>query len=416
MTDCPVAILGMGGSGRAVAALLDARGHPWEGFDERRESGYPDTFSVSRGWEKVIVSPGLPAGHRWVTAARAAGLEVIGEWGWAAEQWPGEMWAVTGTNGKTTLTLLLEALVRKQGRAVRVAGNIGLPLSRSLLEQPPRTDELLICEVSSFQAANPGGASPEITFWTNFAEDHLDWHGTREAYLAAKVNLLKATERKRGGRSYLGASVERSLGENNTFRTAEVCPDPDGALVEETPFARWPQRENAALAYAWWRSAGGVDEAFRDVLRSFRLPPHRLSICLERAGVTFWDDSKATNFAATEAALAGFPEPVRWLGGGKDKGDIPGRLVEMILNNVKAAYLFGETGPLLRKLFAAKGVPCQYFDGLEAAVKGVVNDAEAGEHVVLSPGFSSLDQFSGYAARGKAFREALNAFLPTLFT
>lgn len=412
--DKPVAVLGMGLSGQSVGRLLTQQGRCWRGHDENPGRGYGEDFRPEE-YSLAVVSPGIAEHHPWLERGRKAGLPMIGEFGWAATQWPGELWVVTGTNGKTTLTLLLAELARRDGRKVRVVGNIGVAFSGSLADEQAAGGELAIAEVSSFQALMPGDRSPDVCFWTNFAEDHLDWHGTLEAYFRSKYTLAGKTAAG-GGLILLGPEVHQWMERMNCpvvgNRVSGISPE----LVAGSPFARMPQRENASLAYQWWHLNGGDDEIFRQVVQEFTLPPHRLACCGVVDGISFWEDSKATNFAATEAALEGFPEPVHWLGGGKSKGGEMSAFVDRIHGRVRRAYLFGETAPILRKLFAARGVPCQSFPTLESAVAAACQNAGKGEQIVLSPGFSSLDQFSNFAARGQAFREAVKQFTsPQIF-
>ncbi|MCH8539958.1 MAG: UDP-N-acetylmuramoyl-L-alanine--D-glutamate ligase [Opitutales bacterium] len=411
----PVAVLGAGRSGQAASLLLRQKGLEAILYDEDCGAGRAE-FSVERhGF--FVSSPGFRPDHPWIRRIEQAGKPLLGEISLAAQCWPGHLLAVTGTNGKSTLTEFLTALLQAGGKQATAVGNIGLPFAEVAARENVSADHWAVCEVSSFQAASLQGFCPEAFFWTNFAADHLAWHGSEEAYFAAKWRLVQ-NALVGGGRGFAGPSVLAALEKMNgrdrfpgalKMVSAEFATAPVASL-----FARSPQNENYSLAAAWWVETGGEEELLRKTAESFLPLPHRLEFLGESGGIGFWDDSKATNFSAVEAALAGFAAPVLWIGGGQDKGDCPEDLARSIYKNVKVAALLGETSARLAKSFAEEGVFVQECTSMEAAVRFCLSHANAGDHLVLSPGFASKDQYEGFAARGEAFRRTLASHFPSL--
>jgi len=400
----PVAVFGAGVSGQGVLALLAALGARGILYDEK-STGAHQTFAPvdASGHGLVVFSPGFAPEHPWLAVARAAGCTCVGELDFASLFWRGELVAITGTNGKTTLTEFLAHALNAAGRRAHVTGNVGYPFSRFVVEQAGRAD-IAICEVSSFQAETLQYLRPTATLWTNFAEDHLERHPGMAAYFAAKWRLV---ERTPPGAVLLGSSVQ-----NYALSTGHTLPPSAGLASEGQPadarlggtvFAGYPQYENFLLAAAWWHRAGLPAAALFEAAQTFQLGDHRLGRVGEKNGVTFWNDSKATNFHAVEAALATFAGPVLWIGGGKAKGGDLGAFVQRIARRIKHAFLIGETSPVLATHCRAAGVPLSLCAGLAEAVRDAFVLARPGDHVLLSPGFASFDQFRGYDDRGRQF-------------
>lgn len=409
----PVAVLGAGVSGQGVLALLAAAGARGELYDEKAE-GARRTFVAAEAAAHglVVFSPGFAPEHAWLAAARAAGCVCLGELDFASLFWRGDLVAVTGTNGKTTLTEFLTHALNAAGRRAHATGNIGHPLSRLVVEQgggmagPGAAVQpaVAVCEVSSFQAETLQHLRPTATLWTNFAEDHLERHPGLAAYFAAKWRLL---ERTAPGAVFVGSSVQ-----SYAAASGRILPAPAGLATEGRPadarlagsvFAGYPQRENFLLAAAWWRQAGLPADVLYAAARSFRLGEHRLTRVGEKRGVTFWNDSKATNFHAVEAALATFDTPVLWIGGGKAKGGDLAGFVRRIAQKIRHAFLIGETAPALAGHCRDARVSASACASLEEAVRAAFGRAGAGDQVLLSPGFASFDMFRGYDDRGRQF-------------
>ncbi|HND61922.1 MAG TPA: UDP-N-acetylmuramoyl-L-alanine--D-glutamate ligase [Opitutaceae bacterium] len=422
----PVAILGGGVSGEGVQALVAALGGTAKVYDQK---GLEFTAKAAAGHGLVVYSPGFPPEHPWLARARAAGAEVLAELDFAALCWGGKVIAVTGTNGKTTLTEFLTHALRTAGRTAVATGNIGHPFTRLVAEvgsgllpapgsalqrltaQHPNRhvtgaarDCYAVCEVSSFQAEGLRHFHADATLWTNFAEDHLERHPGLEAYFSAKWNLITRTA---PGAVFAGTTVQRFAARFDRPLPASAAvaseAQPADPRLAGTVFAEYPQRENFLLAAAWWRHAGFDEKTLLAAARTFALGRHRLSRVMEQEGVTYWNDSKATNFHAVEAALASFPHPVVLIAGGKGKGGDLAGFVHRIAPRVKHALLIGEQGAELAFQCSTFRVAHTACASLEEAVRRAAELAEPGEHVLLSPGFASFDQFRNYEDRGDQF-------------
>jgi len=406
--SAPVAVLGGGVSGRGALALLTTLGVEAIVYDAADRAL---TAAAAATHRLGVFSPGFPPDHPWLATLRDAGCATWSELDFAAAFWRGRVVAVTGTNGKTTLCEFLVHALGRVGRLARATGNIGFPFSQLVAETDGADPAFTaVCEVSSFQAEALACLRPEATLWTNFAEDHLERHGSLAAYFAAKAVLVARTP---PGRSFLGAGlrpfVERWGG--TALAEARFAPPAREAdpRLAGTVFAGPPQQENFGLAESWWREEGLAEGDLVAAARSFRLGRHRLARVGERGGVTYWNDSKATNFHAVEAALAAFSAPVVLIAGGKSKGgDLPA-FVRRIAPRVDRAILIGETAPALAAACASAGLPHEVCSSLEAAVEAAARQTGPGGNVLLSPGFASFDQFRNYADRGDRFERAVAA-------
>jgi UDP-N-acetylmuramoylalanine--D-glutamate ligase len=408
----PVAIFGGGVSGQAVRELLTQLGVRGEIFDEKPSLGaardFPATAPSAR--PLVVFSPGFTPEHAWLQTARGAGCTCLGELDFASLFWRGRVIAVTGTNGKTTLAEFLTHALIATGEDAYAVGNVGFPFSRLItFKREPDEDAIAVCEVSSFQAETLQHFHADAALWTNFAEDHLERHPSLAAYFTAKWNLLARTA---ADAVFAGTSVQRFARE---FRrplppaagvaSEGASPDPE---LEGTIFARYPQRENFLLAQAWWRHEGRPAAGLYAAARTFQLGRHRLARIAELHGVSFWNDSKATNFHAVEAALAAIPGPVHLIAGGQSKGGDLDAFVRRIARRIRHLWLIGETRTRLATLCTAHQVPHTVCGSLEEAVRGAHAAARPGDHVVLSPAFASFDMFRSYADRGDQFEKLVS--------
>jgi UDP-N-acetylmuramoylalanine--D-glutamate ligase len=309
--------------------------------------------------------------------------------------WRGRILAITGTNGKTTLTEFMAHALNGAGRRALAAGNIGTSFAKVVADEDGGEQETtVVCEVSSFQAEQLGHFYADGLIWTNFAEDHLERHANMASYFSAKWVLMVRTL---PGRMFVGSSVEREgtlLGRpfppGSCVATEGLPADPG---LSGTPFSTYPQRENFTLAAAWWRSEGLDPALLYGAARSFKLARHRLGSVATVDGVTYWNDSKATNFHAVEAALASFKAPVVLIAGGRSKGGDLSGFAGRIARKVSHAMLIGETGPALAAALESLGVPHSECPSLDEAVRRAASVAGPGDNVLLSPGFSSFDMF-----------------------
>ncbi len=400
----PVAILGGGASGEGVRVLLAALGAEGKVYDP---AGGEFTAFAARAHALAIFSPAFPPEHPWLERARTAGLERLGELDFASLFWRGRVIAVTGTNGKTTLTEFLTHALRSIGRTADATGNAGHPFSRHVAEtRGGAADAFALCEVSSFQAETLRHFRADATLWTNFAEDHLERHAGLEGYFGAKWNLVTRTA---PGAFFAGTSVQRFAQKFDRPLTAAAAvateAQPAEPRLARTVFADYPQRENFLIAAAWWRAAGLDEAALVAAARTFRLGRHRLTRVIETDGVVYWNDSKATNFHAVEAALASFAAPVVLIAGGRAKGGDLAGFVHRIAPRVKHVVLIGETSAELAFHCSTFRVAHTSCATLDEAVRRAAELAEPGEHVLLSPGFASFDLFRNYEDRGEQFEK-----------
>jgi UDP-N-acetylmuramoylalanine--D-glutamate ligase len=405
----PVALFGDGVSGRAAAALLRRQGISYRVYDERSTVAGVGCFDerAARAHDLVVFSPGFPPDHPWLDLARLHGALCLGETDFGSLYWRGAIIAITGTNGKTTLTDFLTRCLIKEGVSAVAAGNIGVPLSTAAGEFPGR-DSMAVCEVSSFQAESMEHFKAHALLWTNFAEDHLDRYADIKAYFMAKYRLVERLVRPR---LIVGVSVvayAKRLGCPLPAYTQVVDVDREShRLPDETVFATLPQAENYLVALRYWEQEGFDPATLETVARGYRPPAHRLAVVDKINGVTYWNDSKATNFSAALSALNGFSGKVIWIAGGKSKGGDIDAFVEAAVPKLRHAFLIGQTAPLIAEKLAALGVPCRTCETLESAVEHAAVLAKSGESVVFSPGFASFDMFNHFGDRGIRFQEAV---------
>ena len=407
-----VAIFGAGLSGLAAQRLAVSLGLDVCLFDEG-EAGDVSEFSANElgGFDAFIFSPGFAMTHPWRVLAESSGRPCYSELGFAALHWKGRLLGVTGTNGKTTITSLLCNALEAAGQVAMEAGNIGTPLSDVVLSDANEAEATAVCEISSFQAELPLGLQLDGLIWSNFAEDHLDRYDSMAEYFAAKAQLLHCL--RPDAPSVLGADVVAFDPRVADIRKSIVvdgnCPEvtsvKTAVLEVESPFRYYPQRSNYALALAFWSALKLPFEHLLMSANDFQLAAHRLSLVATFGDVFFWNDSKATNFHAVLAALNALDRPIFWIGGGSGKGGDLDVFAQQVAPKIEAAFVYGEIaevlGASLGALHARVEVRSDFVAAVEAATRAAL--AHAPSAVLLSPGFASFDQFSGYAARGKSF-------------
>jgi UDP-N-acetylmuramoylalanine--D-glutamate ligase len=414
----PVAIFGGGVSGRAVATLIAKLGGEGVIFDQKAAEGVRSEFrgAAANAHHLVVYSPGFPATHPWIAEARAAGAVCLAELDFASLFWRGSLIAITGTNGKTTLTEFLTHALRSVDRDAYATGNIGFSFSQLVVDRDGGApDSIAVCEVSSFQAETLRHFRADAALWTNFAEDHLERHGTLEEYFQSKWRLF---ERTVGGHVFAGTSVQHYAEKFGQTLPAEAHVATEGqpgdVLLRGTVFAHYPQRENFIIAAVWWRSYGLRETALYAAAQSFSLGAHRLARVAQRDGITWWNDSKATNFHAVEAAVAGFASPVILIAGGKSKGGDVGAFVRRISPYVKHVFLIGDTRHVLAMFASTDGLSHTVCGSLNEAVRLAAGIAVSGDNILLSPGFASFDQFQSYEDRGRQFVALVNSLGATV--
>jgi UDP-N-acetylmuramoylalanine--D-glutamate ligase len=442
----PYLIVGLARSGAAAARVLRERGERVIGVD----AGAPpeaqaltaqdvelhlgeDGVAQLEHVRAVVKSPGVPAQAPAIAAARARGVPVLGELELAWRLLPNELIAVTGTNGKTTTVEWIGHIHREAGLAVAVAGNVGAALSGLV----GRLDEhaTIVCETSSFQLEDTLAFAPQAAVLLNMTPDHLDRHGTMEAYREAKLRIF--AHQREGDvavvpagppeiplapgvrRVRFGDDEDAGKGEGEGADAGEgaveeaECAFRDGCLwwkgepllaTEELSLRGEHNARNAMAAAAVCLARGVDPDAVRAGLRSFQGVPHRLAEMARRDGVLYVNDSKATNVASTLVALRAFPEGgVHLILGGQGKGQDFAPLRGPVAASCRAVYLIGEDATPIAQALRGIDVPMRDCGHLEPAVAAASAAAAAGEVVLLSPACASFDQFPDYEARGELF-------------
>ena len=397
-------MIGLARSGQAAVDALNAQGADVVAYDRSTAVAAgglaadvrlgPWDDSALDGVELVVKSPGVPAEAEPIAAARHRGITVISEVELGARLLPNPLLGVTGTNGKTTTTALLGAMFVAAGIAVEVAGNIGRPLTA--LAGVATADAWVVCELSSFQLEDVESLRPRIAVLLNLEPDHIDRHGSYEAYQDAKLRIFENQEPTDVAVVPRGFTQIPGLGRRIEFAGNDPLPaDP------RIPGAH--NRENAAAATVAARAAGLPDEAIAEALRTFPGVEHRIQELATVTGVRYVNDSKATNVAAALRALASFHEArLHVILGGLGKNESYAPLAEAF-GPADRAYLIGAAAGEIAAALSAHGVSFVVTGDLETAVGAAEAAAAPGDVVLLSPACASFDQFTSYEERGEEF-------------
>jgi UDP-N-acetylmuramoylalanine--D-glutamate ligase len=443
-TDRCVVVAGASVAGVASAVALAAAGARVRVVAERindpagRLSGAgietdSDTKSLPAGTDLLVTSPGLPPTHPLFAAAATAGVEVIGEAeaAWRLRPAQAAPWlALTGTNGKTTTVGMLESMLTAAGNRAVATGNVGFPLADAVTADPPY--DVLAVELSSAQLHFTSSLRPVAAAILNLAPDHLDWHGSMQAYAADKarifhpdaVNVVNADEPQVAA---LADGMPRvlgfTLGRPRAGQLGVVdgwLRGPDGtalARVEEVRPAGPHNVANALAAAALAIGYGLPAEAIRAGLLAFTPAGHRNELVAVVDGVSYVDDSKATNTHAAAASLNAY-EPVVWIAGGQLKGADVEELVASVATRLRAAVLLGVDREQIAQAIArhAPDVPVSQVDSddhdpMVRVVAEARAQAQTGDTVLLAPAAASYDMFANYGARGDAFAAAVRALV-----
>ena len=404
MKSKPVGIFGKGVSGLGVAGLLDKIDWPYQFFDQTEQSFFDVEASK---YSMVVKSPGFAPNHPWVSKAIESGVPVYGELDFASTFTENKIIAVTGTNGKTSLVTLLSHIWKKAGKSAICAGNIGTSLSE-VIARGLNFRTTIFLEVSSFQAQKLKFLAPDALIWTNFSPDHQDYHGSLIEYFKAKYSLL--TQVKHEGLAICGPSVLKFAKANDIQDRKGIKAVTRNMFLEEeieagSFFSTFPQRENLALAYEFSRECGVSKASFLSFLRSYQPEPSRLVCVAKINGISFWNDSKATNFSATMAACKNFPNRLIWIGGGREKGESLPILSKAIKGAVIHAFLIGEVATKLSVILRAHQIKVTCCTTLNEAVKKAFNAAKQATDILFSPAFASFDMFENYIERGNIFNK-----------
>ena len=440
-----ILILGAGVTGNAVARSLTKRGAVVSIADENPAAQSEHVVIEAKNvmikdFDSVVVSPGWRQDHPLVVAATGAGLTLLNEvdlaWQVKSEIAPAQKWlALTGTNGKTTTVEMVAAMLKNGGLRATACGNVG----QTVIEAVDRSDafEVLVLELSSFQLHWSKQAQFVACAILNIADDHIDWHGSFDAYAQAKLTILDRTPT-----AVLNASDGEIVKRSSHWQGRKVfysldTPAPgEIGLVEELlidrAFVQDPQEasmfaelaevqptiphnvSNTLAAAALARTVGVSHENIRSAIKAFRPGRHRIETVHSADSINWVDDSKATNPHAATASLLSH-ESVIWIAGGLAKGAEMDELVERTAKRIKAAILIGTDRALIEAALIkyCPDVPRVLIDGnssqelMEKVVSAANGFAQSGDTVLLAPACASMDQFVSYADRGDRFAAAV---------
>lgn len=425
-----VAVFGAGRSGRAAAALASREGavvSVWDqgglekfeklpaGIQTHPNMSLADAENFSA--DLIIISPGIDT-YSSLVQAFAAKAKLIGETEFASRYYAGIIIGITGTNGKTTTTELVSRIFHEAGLGGTPCGNYGAPLSEIVLS--PEVPAAVALELSSFQLETIEDLRPRVSIWLNFAPDHMDRYPTVADYKNAKLRIFENQTAEDTVVTRYGEELCELTSNVITFSTETREADffSDGVTImqggrillnleAETSLRGLHNAENAMAAMAACM-AYGIDPAIiPTALHGYAPPPHRCELIRTLDGVEYLNDSKATNLHALQCALRSQNRPVVLIAGGKDKGLDYAPLLPMLGRQAISSVTFGQIARPLAALFNS-AVPTTAVSTLSEAIHTARSLAPRGSTVLLSPGTSSFDQFSGYEQRGDTFRDLVH--------
>ena len=439
-------VLGLGDTGLSAARWLAARGARVEVADSREQPPNaqalkdmlpeavlhcgPFKDEVLQAADLLVSSPGVPLAEPAVARALQKGIEVVGDvelFARAIKASQARLIAITGSNGKSTVTAMCGAMSEAAGRKTCVAGNIGLPVLDALMDiEAGRMDEpeVWALELSSFQLETTMSLDADAATVLNVSEDHLDRYPGMEAYAAAKARIFsgrgvqvlnrddaRVMAMAMAGRNQISFGLDAAPGDNDFgLDGGRLCRGKVALMgAGELPVAGLHNAANALAALALTTAVGLPETGLLQGLRQFRGLPHRVEFVDEIEGVRFYDDSKGTNVGATEAALRGMDRKVVVILGGDGKGQDFSPLKKAVAANARAVVLIGRDAPLIEKAIAGCGVPMEKATSMDAAVQMGFGLAHQGDAVLLSPACASWDMFRNYAHRAEVFIAAVRA-------
>lgn len=436
-----VLVLGMGLSGRSAARFLLAYGAQVHGVDKDQkllrenleiqellpqglEVSSDLDLAASSGYDLIVLSPGVPQTHPMVQQARLQGLPVIGEIELGCRVANNPILGITGTNGKTTVTLLVNHVLNQCGVKAQALGNVGAPLTKELLTLDSATT--IVLELSSYQIETLFQPVLEVGVILNITPDHLDRYGTMEAYAKAKCAMARCL--KPHASLYMEESAWKNYGnlfDCDRVRIYGYAPDAyictnlkevfkAGKKAFELPLPLRGRKghdvENLLAAFAICAEKGVEGADFIHAMQTFSKPAHRIEFVAEHKGVRYFDDSKGTNLDAVIRAVQSLDGSIVLVAGGVDKGAPYTPWIEEFKDKVKLICAIGQAAVKIKDQMAPQ-IPVVVFDSLEEAVKKASQLAKSGEIVLLSPGCSSFDMFKDYAHRGEEFKRIVHELI-----
>ena len=433
-------LFGAGVTGAPTLDYLKSKGATVISVDEKVQGdGIKHTLEKKDlvGVGLAIVSPGWRVDHPLISLVREAGIELISEidLAWKVKQQicPNQRWiALTGTNGKTTTVQMLESMLIESGINAKACGNLGYTAIEAVVNS--RAD-ILALELSSFQLEWSNLAHFEAGAILNIAEDHIDWHQSFEKYLAAKLKISQLADLvilnkddqhlAKNGKTlskpitWISLQVpskgEIGLVENLIVDRAFIKDDAEALFeISDVTPSVGHNVSNAMAAATLARSVGAKSDAIANALRNFKLDHHRLEVVHKSGGITFINDSKATNPHAAIAALYSQMESI-WIAGGLAKGAAMDELAQRCKNRIKAAILIGSDAPIIKEALLKQAPNLAIYttdlnlkgmDVMRSVMSIVKEIAVSGDVVLLAPACASMDQFKNYADRGESFTAA----------
>ena len=422
-----VHVLGAGRSGRAAALLATSKGATVTLFDSsevitnppKNVAVYPSAtkeVGAEAVCDLLVISPGIDTYGEYVAAFSNNATEVIGETEFGFRYYEGKVIGITGTNGKTTTTEIIQQLMSRSGISCVACGNYGLPLSELvMLDEVP---DSIALELSSFQLETIKELKPDVAVWMNFDADHMDRYNSIDDYKNAKLRIFENQTEEDTAIVRKGEDLGALVAQEITFTTESQDSDytlTDGWIsfrgdkileFEKTGLRGLHNAENVMAAIGACIAAGIKAEKITEALLDFTPPRHRCELIRSLNEVEYLNDSKATNLHAVDNALRSQKKPVILIAGGKQKGLDYTALLPRLKEHAVYIVVFGEISADLYTLFS-KVVETHEVATLTEAVRLSSKLAKAGDTVLLSPGTSSFDQFKGYEHRGDVFREAV---------
>lgn len=444
-----ILVLGLGDTGLSMTRWLARHGAIVSAADTRAEPPHarllrtelPDVSIATGAFDKALfasadaiaISPGIDRREPLVAAMIARGVPVVGdveifarEVGALVGSRTGtrpNVIAITGSNGKSTVTAMAGDAARAAGADTIVAGNIGLPVLDALtaIEGGASVPDVFVIELSSFQLESTASLDADAATVLNISEDHLDRYDGLENYAAAKSRVFEGTGTQvlnrldprsmsmaRAARSVItfGADAPSSHQEWGINESSLMRGDEKLMALSDIPVAGLHNATNALAALALGSAIGLAVTPMLQGIRDFRGLPHRLQKVAEARGVSFYDDSKGTNVGATVAALSGMSAPVVLIAGGDGKGQDFTPLRAVVASRARAVVLIGRDAPRVETVLAGCGIPVLHADTMEEAVRSAYSAASEGDAVLLSPACASYDMFRSYVHRGEVFADA----------
>ncbi len=421
-------ILGMGISGQSAAKFLIKKGYQVHGLDKNFQSIKMDGVTVTSDQDPIdislfdlfVISPGIPQDHPICQNAKKNQIEIIGEIELASRFINSRFIGITGTNGKTTVTLLIAHILNESGIPAKALGNVGNPLASEL---ETIKDEIIVVELSSYQLETMRTPVIDAGVILNITPDHLDRYSSMEDY--AKAKLLMKDCLKKGSNLYVFEKITQefghlfgsflpktygySLDSDYFIQENAICSKENIECLLPICYRRGVSHdiENIMAAYLLCLEVGVTADQFLKGLESFKKPAHRIEFVRRFGDVNYFDDSKGTNIDAVIRAVDTMEGQVVLIAGGVDKGSTYNPWIQSFKQKVKCICVIGQAADKIEKEMSG-AYPVKKFKSLEDAVRHASEIASPGENVLLSPGCSSFDMFRNYAHRGEEFKRIIN--------